>query len=143
MKAKIKDAVKEAMKARNQVKVETLRSILSAVQYEEIQKGVEDLPADGIISVLKTELKKRKEEVEFADKANRPELKEKLALEMAAIEAFLPKQLSSDEIEAILKGMKEQNASLNMGLAMKALKDSHSGQYDGKLASDVAKKVFG
>lgn len=143
MKEKLQAAMKEAMKARDKIRLETIRSIITAIQYEEIEKKVEPLPADACLAICQRELKKRKEEVEFADKANRPDLKEKLAKEMSVIEAFLPQQLSAADLEKIIGDLKAQNASINLGVAMKALKESYAGQYDSKLASEIARKILG
>lgn len=143
MKEQLQSAVKEAMKAKNKVVVETLRSVLTAIQYEEIEKKVEPLPNDGILAIMQRELKKRREEIEFAEKANRPELKEKFLLEIAAIEKFLPQQLSASEIENILNQIKASTPGANMGMAMKGLKEKFAGQYDSKAASEIAKRVFG
>ena len=143
MKNKLKDAVKDAMRAKDKVKLETIRGALAVIQYEEMQKGTENLPEEAIVAILKSEIKKRREELDFADKANRPELKDKLMLELAAIEAFLPKQMSAEQIEKILVDLKTATPGINLGLVMKTLKESYNGQYDGKVASEVAKKVLG
>lgn len=143
MKDSLKSALKEAMKARDQVRMDTIRSILSAFQYEEMQKGVDEIPAEAQTAILKSELKKRREELEFAEKAARGDAIEKLHKEIAIIEGFLPSQLSAEAIEKILSELKAADAALNMGLAMKKLKDAYSGQYDGKMASEIAKKIFG
>lgn len=143
MKAQLKDALKVAMKAGEKVRVETIRSALSAIQYEEVAQKVDELPAAGVIEILKREIKKRKEEEEFAAKANRPEAIAKLHQEMATLEGFLPQQLSSEALEKIIAELKAQNPQINMGLIMKALKDTHNGQYDSKLASEIAKRIAG
>ena len=143
MKAQLKEALKTAMKAREKVKVETIRSVLSAVQYDEVAQKVDELPAAGILEVFKRELKKRKEEIEFAQKANRPELLEKLHQEIAALEGFLPKQISTAELEKIVADLKAANPQMNMGMLMKALKDGYSGQFDSKVASEIAKRIAG
>lgn len=143
MKNKLKEELKLAMKAREQIRVETIRSLISALQYEEIQKEVEELNPEQSLAVLKTELKKRKEECEFAEKAGRPEMLEKLKVEIAAIEHFLPTQLDAAALEKILTELKSDQSGLNMGAAMKILKERFAGQYDGKLASEVAKRVLG
>ncbi len=142
MKAKLKDALKLAMKAKDQVKMDTIRGILSALQYEEIQKGTEDLPSEAVLAILKSETKKRNESKEFAQQAGRADELAKLDREIAAIEEFLPSQLSSEALEKIMVELKSANPGMNMGLAMKALKEQHSGKYDGKLASELAKKIF-
>ena len=61
---------------------------------------------------------------------------------MSILQSFLPSQLTSDEIEKIFQTMKQENDSLQMGVAMKQLKDLHAGKYDGKTASEVARRVF-
>jgi uncharacterized protein YqeY len=143
MKAELKNALKAAMKAGEKVRVETIRSALSAIQYEEGAQKVDELPAAGAIEILKREIKKRKEEQEFAEKANRPEAIAKLDQEIATLEGFLPQQLSAEALEKVISELKAQNPQMNMGLIMKALKDSHNGQYDSKLASEIAKRIAG
>lgn len=143
MKEQLQNAMKDAMRAKDKVRLEAIRTLLAAIQYEEMEKKVEPLPADGVLAVLQRELKKRKEEVEFAQQANRSDLKEKLAIEIALIEKFLPQQISSSALEKLLSEFKAANASANMGLAMKMLKEKYAGQYDAKLASELAKKIFG
>ncbi|NDC38593.1 MAG: hypothetical protein EBZ48_11140 [Proteobacteria bacterium] len=143
MKVELKDALKVSMKAGEKVRVETIRSALSAIQYEEVAQKVDDLPAAGIVEILKREIKKRKEEQEFAEKANRPDAIAKLNQEIATLEGFLPKQLAADELEKIIVELKAQNPQANMGLIMKALKDTYNGQYDSKLASELAKRIAG
>jgi uncharacterized protein YqeY len=143
MKEELKAEMKVAMKARDRVRLDTIRSILSAIQYEEMQKGTEDLPADTIVAVLKNESKKRKESLEFSTQAGRTEEIEQLQVEIAVIDSFLPQQLSEAELEQIIKDLKTSEPDSNMGQIMKSLKDKYFGQYDGKLASDVAKRVAG
>ncbi len=142
MKLLLKEQLKEAMKAKDRVKMDTLRAALSAIQYEEMQKGTEDLPEETFHAILKNEIKKRREAIEYAEKANRLEEIETAKIEIYVLEGFLPTQLSAEQLEKELLGLKESTPGINMGQAMKALKDKFSGQYDGKLASDLAKKVF-
>jgi uncharacterized protein YqeY len=143
MKQEIQNQIKIAMKAGKKIEVQTLRALLSAIQYEEMQKGLESLAENDLIAILKNETKKRREALEFAEKASREDQKTELLTELACIESFLPKQLTADEVEKVLTDFKNTNPSGNMGLAMKALKDNYTGQYDGKLASELAKKIFG
>jgi uncharacterized protein YqeY len=142
MKNKLKDSLKIAMKARDQVRLDTIRSLMAAIQYEEMQKETEDLPGDSILAIIRSEIKKRKEETDFAQKASRPELVEKLAKELSILEEFLPSQLGQADLEKIITELKQSNPGLNLGVAMKMLKDNYAGQYDGKIASDVAKRIL-
>lgn len=143
MKDKLQDALKTALKAKDKVTLDTIRGILSAIQYEEMQKNADRLSPEQTLEVLKRERKKRVEELEFAEKANRSDAQETLRQELATIDSFLPKQLSETELEEILTKFKASNPEANMGLAMKFLKQDYAGQYDGKLASQIAKRTFG
>lgn len=142
MKSDLQSAMKEAMKARDKARVDTIRGLLAAIQYEEMEKKTEELSKEAILNVLQRELKKRKEEVEFAEKAARADLLPKLQEEMKVIEAFLPSQLSAEAVETLLRKIKESNPAINMGLAMKELKEKYAGQYDARAASELAKKIF-
>ena len=143
MKTTLKDALKIAMKAQDRLRMGTIRLILSEIQYEEMQKSVNDLSATDCTLVLQREVKKRVEAIGFEEQANRPEAKAKLQSEIAIIEEFLPKQLTPEALETILVEYKTTTAGAAMSTAMKFLKDRYPGQYDGKSASDIAKRVFG
>ncbi len=143
MKQKIQAALKDAMRAKDKVKLETIRSLISAIQYEEIEKKVEPLPDDACLSVIQREHKKRKEEVDFAKQAGRNDLLAKLESEIATIETFLPKQMAMEDLEKIISEFKAQNLAANLGTAMKLLKEKYAGQYDSKAASEIAKRIFG
>jgi uncharacterized protein YqeY len=142
MKARFQADLKESMKAKDSLKLNTVRSLIAALQYEEMQKGRE-MKAEEVVALLKNEIKKRKESLEFAEKASRPEEIESLTRESQIIESYLPKQMSSDEMLAALNQFKSENPAANMGLAMKFLKDNFAGLYDGKTASDLSKQIFG
>jgi uncharacterized protein YqeY len=116
---------------------------LSEIQYEEMQKQVQDLSPTECSVVLQREVKKRQEAIGFEEQAGRQDAKTKLQKEIAIIEEFLPKQLTAAELEKALVEYKTSTPGAVMGTAMKFLKDSYAGQYDGKSASEIAKKVFG
>lgn len=143
LKDKLQSAMKEAMKAHEKVRLETIRGMLSAIQYERMQKNVEALADADCVTVLQREVKKRRESLDFAEKAGRQELADRAREEIAVIEKFLPQQMSSNELETILTAMKKENAALNMGMAMKLLKEKYSGKYDSKMASEIAKRLLG
>jgi hypothetical protein len=143
MKTRLKTEMKEAMKAKDKVRLATIRSILSAIQYEEMQKGTEDLPEDAILALIKAESKKRKESLQFATDADRDEEIAQLNTEIAVIDSFLPQQLSEEELEKIITDLQSEQPDVVMGAVMKQLKEKYFGQYDGKLASQLAKKLLG
>lgn len=143
MKATLKESLKVAMKAQDRLRMETIRALLSEIQYEEMQKQVQDLSPTECSVVLQREVKKRQEAIGFEEQAGRQDAKTKLQNEIAIIEEFLPKQLTAAELEKALVEYKASTPGAVMGTAMKFLKDSYAGQYDGKSASEIAKKVFG
>lgn len=143
MKATLKDALKSAMKAKDKISLDTIRSVLTEIQYEEMQKSIEELGATECLQVVQREVKKRLEAIQFEEQAGRAEQKAKLQAEIAVLENFLPKQLSSEELEKIIEHLKESTPGLALNLVMKHLKDNYAGQYDGKSASEIAKRVVG
>lgn len=143
MKKQLQDQVKEAMRSKDKVRLETIRGILSAAQYLEMETGKEELSEQEYVGILQREIKKRKEELEFAEKAGRAEAIEKISSEIKVVEAFLPSQLSEKDIEKILVDLKAKDPSVQLGVAMKHLRDGYAGQYDGKVASEVAKRILG
>ncbi len=143
MKAELKSQLKDAMRAKEQVKMDLIRGLLSAIQYDEIQAGVDDLDPAGILAVLKRELKKKQEEIEFAEKAGRQEVVDQAKKGLAMIESFLPKQMNASDLEARINDFVKATPGTNMGAVMKFLKEKYDGQYDGRSASELVKKVLG
>jgi uncharacterized protein YqeY len=142
MKTILKEALKTAMKAQDRLRTETIRSLLSEIQYDEMNRSINDLPAPDCALVLQREVKKRHESITFEEQANRQAEKIKLQNEIAIIEEFLPKQMTAQALEDLLQDYKHSTPGAAMSSAMKFLKENHPGQYDGKVASEIAKRVF-
>lgn len=142
MKKKLKEELKVSMKAQDRLRLDTIRAVLSEIQYEEMQKGVDELSDAECLVVAQREVKKRNEAIQFAEQAGRAEEKQKLLSEIAILEFFLPKQLSNEELEKIVLGIKESTPGASMPIIMKHLKDNYAGQYDGKSASEIVKRVL-
>jgi uncharacterized protein YqeY len=143
MKSTLKEALKTAMKAQDRLRMETIRALLTEIQYEEMNRSLSELPASDCSVVFQREVKKRQEAIGFEEQAGRSEAKAKLTAEIAIIEEFMPKQMTAVELEAALVEYKTSTPGAVMGTAMKFLKERFAGQYDGKSASEIAKKVFG
>jgi uncharacterized protein YqeY len=141
-KADLKEAMKNAMRAKDAARLEVIRGVLSTIQYEEMAKGVDDIGDDGVIAMVQREIKKREEEREYATQAGRSELIEKADSELAVLKAFLPTQLDRSALTTIITDLRSVNPTMNMGALMSALKKDYAGQYDGKLASDIAKELL-
>jgi uncharacterized protein YqeY len=143
MKATLKEALKSAMKAQDKLRLETIRSVLTEMQYEEMQKSVDALSSTESLQIVQREVKKRQEAIQFEEQAGRAEQKAKLQAEIAILEGFLPQQLSSEDLEKIIVQLKETTPGLALNVVMKHLKDNYTGQYDGKSAREIAKRVVG
>lgn len=141
MKEKLQADMKDAMRAKEKVKLNTVRALISAIQYEEMQKGTE-LKEEQFLAILKNEVKKRKESLEYLEKEKRDDEVVVVREELQVIESYLPQQLSAEEVRKLLTEFKTQNAAANMGQAMSYLKDNFAGQYDGKDASSLAKEIM-
>ena len=143
IKATLKQEMKAAMKAKEKVKLETVRALLSALQYEEMNKKTDELSEEAALGVLKAEQKKLQETKDFAEKADRTESAAEADAQIAIIDLFLPSQLAREQIERIISEFSREDPEANMGSIMKHLQQNYSGQYDGKVASEVAREVLG
>ena len=142
MREELQQKLKVYLKERDRVRADTVRSIISAIQYEEMAKKVDSLDRDTTVSILQRELKKRKEELEFAEKSGRTELVESNKIETEVIESLLPKQMDSETLTNTISALRDELQAKNMGVVMKALQERFAGQYDGRSASEIAKKLF-
>lgn len=138
--------LKEAMLAKDAPRVSTLRMITSRLKDIDIAarpKGIERVPEDDILAMLRTMVKSRRESVELYRQGNRPELAAKEEAEIAIIEAFLPTQMDEAGIsEAVLAAIAETGAQgiKDMGKVMAALRAKHAAALDMSKAGLVVKQ---
>lgn len=145
LKEKINLQLKDAMKSRDKIRLETLRSIRAAI-IELDKSGVNrEMNEEDEIKLLSSLAKKRKDSIEQFSNAGRTDLAEKEKLELEILNEFLPKQLSESEIKEFIAGIIQQTAAVDLkdmgkviGLAMKKLK----GQADGKLVQKLVKSAL-
>lgn len=145
LKDTISEEIKMAMKAKDKVRLETVRSIKKVILEKESSnraKGQEELTSDQEMDILVQQAKQRRDSIEQYRNAGRDELADKEALELEIIESFLPKRLTDDELAAVVDELiAETGASSSkdmgkvMGLAMKQLK----GKADGKKVQELVK----
>ncbi len=142
----IKSDMIVAMKARNDLRVQTLRGALSSFTNELVAKGkkpTDELDDTGVIAVLKRLLKQRKDSIEQYTKGNRPELAEKESKELKIIEEYLPQMASEKEVEKVaqekISEMKADKTKMGqvMGATLKAL-----GNADGALVKKVVERLL-
>lgn len=135
-----------AMKAHETVRLAALRGIKAAILLAKTSEGGNGTVTDAdIIKIIQKLVKQRKESAEIYSSQNRPELAENELAEAAAMEVYLPKQLSEDEVREILKGIiAETGASKpsDMGKVMGVATKKLAGQADGKLISTLVKSLL-
>ena len=144
IKEQLTEAMKTAMRAGDTVSRTTLRMALSSIKYAEVQNGGELTDPD-VLGILQKEIKSRQDTIADAEKSNRNDLLEAALAEIDILQAFLPKQLTETELEALIKEtMIETGAASprDMGNLMKALMPKLKGRADGKLVSGMVQKLL-
>ena len=139
--ARLRQDLQTAMKARDAVTVSVLRGVIAAVANQKIERGGADLGEPEILTVLQRETKKREEAEAFAQRASRPELVEQNAAERAVLARYLPRPLGDAELENLVRSWVAEGVA-TMGPLMARLKEHYAGQYDGKRASEIVRKVI-
>jgi len=134
LKLQISADIKEAMKARDQLKLDTLRSAMSAFTYKQTEAGAE-LTTEDELAVLQKLVKQRNDSIGEFTKANRMELVEKETKERDILAKYLPAQKSAEEIRELVQQVLATlpPESRNQGAIMKALMPQLKGLADGNL----------
>jgi len=102
LKAKLNDDLRQALRSGDSLRCSVIRMLLSAMNYSEIARQATLTDSD-ILGVIAKEIKQRKESIEAYRQGNRPELAAKEEAEMAMLKAYLPEQMSRDEIVSLVK----------------------------------------
>ena len=145
LKEQLNDAMKAAMKARDDLRLSAVRMVRAAVKNREIDSRTE-LDDQAVIDVISTMVKQRRESIRMYREGNRLELAEKEELELAVLLEFLPVQLTSDEINSLVSQVIldiEANGLKDMGRVMKAVTPLTAGKADGKVVSDAVRRLLG
>lgn len=144
MLKQIQDNLKQAMKAGEKKKVSTLRMLIAAIKNESINKRTE-LATDEILSVIQREIKQRRNANEEFKKGNRDDLVAENEAEITFLAAYLPQQLSDEELEALVRQVvNEVNATSakEMGKVMGKLMPQVKGRADGTRVQAAVKKIL-
>ena len=146
LREKLNDDIKAAMKAREAEKLAALRLMLSAVKQREVDERI-TLDDAGVIAVVEKMIKQRKDSIAQFEKAARQDLADKEKFEISVIEAYLPKQLSAAEVDAIIaEAIASTGAKgpADMGKVMGVVKPKLAGRADmGKVSGLVKAKLAG
>jgi uncharacterized protein YqeY len=144
MKQQLQNDLKEAMRARDETRKNTLRMALSEIRLAEVEKK-RSLDESETMVVLQKQVKSRHETIEGAQQANRPDLIEDAEAEIAILEAYLPQPLTEDELQALASQAVEEAGATSMremGQVMKILVPRLKGQATGKQASDMVRRLL-
>lgn len=149
LKDRIGEEIKSAMKAKDKIRLETVRGIKKAILEKEVAlrpKGQDSLTEEQEIELLVQQAKQRRDSIEQYQQAGREDLAEKEAQELKIIESYLPEQLDDEELNAVLDEIiasvgatSAKDLGKVMGVAMKQLK----GKADGKKIQALVKSKLG
>ena len=144
----LQNSLKEAMKQRDTKTVNAVRLIIAGQKEKDVEargKGLEKAGDDVLLAMMQTMIKQRNESVRIYKENGRDDLAAKELDEIEVISRFLPKQMSTEEIEAAVKDAVAQTGATgikDMGKVMGALKGKYAGQMDFGAASAVIKKIL-
>ena len=144
LKERLTEEMKTAMKARDELRLATVRQVRSVLKNREIELKRE-LDDQGICEVLATLVKQRRESIRMFQEAGRSELAAKEEQEMTILQEFLPTQLTADEVVALVRqAIADSGAqgARDMGKVMKLIMPQVTGRADGKLVNDTVKELL-
>jgi hypothetical protein len=148
MSMSIKDQIsadlKEAMKARDQLCIDTLRSAISAMGYKKVEKNGQELTQEEELAVVQKQVKQRNDSISEYTKAGRSELADKEVREREILTKYLPAQKDESEVRQIVKDIIDglPPEGRNQGAAMKAVMPKLKGLADGNLVRQIVGELL-
>ena len=142
LKERVDAELKDAMRSKNELTTSVLRMLKSAIKYKEVEPGGKPLDDPGVLQVIATLIKQRRDSVEQFRAGGRPELAEKEEKEIALLQAYLPAQLTQEQLSAEVRAAIAAvgaKGPRDMGAVMKALMPKVQGKAEGKAISDEVK----
>ena len=143
-KSELETELHSAMRSGDDLRKRTLRMILSSVKLAEVEKRGE-LDEAGMQAVLQREVKTRQEAIADAEKAQRPDLAAATHAELAVVQAYLPAQLSPDELEQMTRQAIAASGAAgpqDMGKVMKEIMPKVQGRADGKTVNEIVRRLL-
>jgi uncharacterized protein YqeY len=142
----VSDDIKAAMLAKDKIRLQALRGIKKEfLEAKTAKGGTGELTDEAAVKILQKMVKQRKESAEIFKTQGRDELAENELAEVAAIEVYLPKQMTAEELEAALKEIITQTGAegpKDMGKVMGAATKALAGKADGRMISETVKKLL-
>ena len=145
LKEQLNEDMKQAMRAKDKNRLSAIRMVRGAVRDKEINSKVE-LDDDGVLEVIASQIKKRKDALEQLRKSNREDLVEAEMEQINTLQEFLPAQLSMEEIEAAVTGAIEElgaTSMRDMGKVMGTLVPQLRGKADNSVISQIVRQKLG
>ena len=138
----LRDALGTAMRARDAMRMRALRAVLSLVKNRQIEQRGTELTERDIAALIQREVKQTRETLDFARQAGRTEqIAEHEAL-LADLEGLLPTALGEEQLRDTIRQIVEETGATSLGPVMKTLGERYAGQYDGKMASTLAREIL-
>ena len=143
MKEQLQNDLKDAMRSSDDLRKRTLRMTLTSIKLAEVDQG--ELDENALLAIIQKEIKSRRETIEDAQKAGNEALIQESQAEIGVLEAYLPQQLSEDELNELARqAVEEVGASSirDMGQVMKVLMPRLGGRATGQQASQAVRKLL-
>ncbi len=144
LKDKLTEDLKQAMRQGDELGRSTLRLVMAAIKNAEIEKRRE-LEEGELLAIIAKEAKQRRESIDEFERGDRQDLADREKAELQILLAYLPEQLSQEEIEAQARQIIEESGAASpaqMGQVMRRLMPLMQGKADGKLVSQVVKELL-
>lgn len=145
LEEKVMSALKDAMKAKDTIAMESLRAIKSAILLAKTDGSGQAIDETKEIQILQKLVKQRRESLEIFEKQSRNDLAATERGQISVIEQFLPKQMDAAEVEQVLKSIITEvgaTSAKDMGKVMGTATKQLAGKADGKLISEIVKKLL-
>ena len=142
---RLSQELKAAMLSKDAERLSTLRLLKSAIGYAQIERKTDTLPDAEVIAIIQKEVKKRREAVEQYEKGGRPELASKEKQEILVLESFLPKPLSAEALEQLVRAAIQETGATGkkqMGQVIKAVQAKAAGRAEGRVISELVGKLL-
>ena len=143
LKEKLAEEMKTALKARDKIRLSTIRLIRDAIDKREIEQGREALDDAGVIKVIGAMARRSEEAIEDFKRGNRQDLVDQEGLQLEILKSFLPEQLSIEEIQSLIdKAVQEAGAVglEDLGKVMRILMPQIAGKADGRTVNQMVRE---
>lgn len=148
LQSEMKEKMKEAMRAKDAVRLSVIRGIIAAISNEAVTKGLGpagELSDEEVLAIIRRESKKRKDSIEQFISGGRPELADNEKAELEILEHFLPVQMSESEIKKLVEIKKQElgvTSKADAGKLMKAVMVDLKGKADGGLVKQIVESLL-